>query len=145
MKKKSALLEEEISEYQSRIQEVLNDRSQFGGAFFEYEEQIKELGKEMAKIKTQISNKLSSKKEELEAQGTFHNNLDEVKNGLQTSTETAAKLELECSATIKEHEEISKMVNDTENLVQTLTTGLAANEGQENGYVDKLNSKYFLL
>ena len=144
LKKKSQLLEEQINEFQTRIKEVLEDRSQFGGAFFEYEEQIKEIGKEIAKIKTQLSNKLNSRKEEKEGQDGLLKNLEESKLILNQCAETASKLDKECSATINEHAEISRFVNDTENLVQTLTTGLAASEGQENGYIDKLNSNCFL-
>jgi len=43
------------------------------------------------------------------------------------------------------HQEEVKKTQKLEELLQTLTTGMAAKEGHENGYMEQLNGKYVFL
>jgi structural maintenance of chromosome 2 len=46
---------------------------------------------------------------------------------------------------MSEYDAKQKDIGDTENLVQTLVTGLSSKEGQDNGYMDQLaNAKQLL-
>ena len=133
-------MEDQIREFQERINEVMSERSQFGGAFFEFEKQIKELANETARMKTQLTHKLNARKDEMESKEQLFKNLKEAETLLQCHNASYAKFEAECSVTIEENQKTNDMVQSTINLVQTLTTGLSASEGQDNGYIDKLNS-----
>jgi structural maintenance of chromosome 2 len=140
----SQLLKEEISEIENRSSEVLEEKGRNGGAFLEIEERIKDLGKELTKIKSQISHKVSSRKDETELLDTILMSSKEICMSIEAAMRQFTELEQTCSSTIKENLTIRERVADTENLIQTLTTGLTSAEGQENGYIDKLNSTLLL-
>lgn len=53
-----------------------------------------------------------------------------------------AELVAACDSTIKEHEQKVESVRKLEDLIQTLSTGMAAKEGQENGYQTQLQGRF---
>lgn len=71
-------LAEEIDDIGVRMNEVTADRTKNGGAFFELEEQINVLGKEVARLKTQSNLKASACKDDQENMKLLQSALEEV-------------------------------------------------------------------
>ena len=99
---------------------------------------MKEIAKEVAKIKTQCGLKVASIKEEKDALQALHVNLKEAEEGLAQEKGKSEKLSVDCDTSVKSYEEKLEFIKNTESLVQTLTTGMGSSEGQENGYMDQL-------
>jgi structural maintenance of chromosome 2 len=140
------MIEQELVDLDERVEQVTRDRCENGGAFYELEEHGKELAKEIAKFKTLLGLKTSSISEERAALKGIESNLMEA----QTSKEEAVaryevfvylnlkSLQAECEVRVQDYERKKSKLKDTENLVQTLTTGLG--QGQENGYGEQLSA-----
>jgi structural maintenance of chromosome 2 len=138
LQKMQGILQGEIKEVESRIEEVTSDRAKNGGAFFELEQESKDLGKEITRLKTQISLKEATAHDEAEQMKELTANAKEAESGLAEANRRLEALKTNCQDTIEQHEKIQAEVKDTANLLQTLTTGLATTEGQENGFIDQL-------
>ena len=139
------LTEEEVQDLHTRVQEVTEEHSSNGGAYFELEAKVKELSKEIAKSKTYIGLKNSSISEEQAGLNQLKITLDEYSLALSLAKKKSDALEEKCRSTVKEYEAKSTLLKETESLVQTLTTGLGAAEGQENGYADQLTGIIILF
>lgn len=137
------MLKEEMTEIEERMDEVTQDRSKNGGAFFELEEKVKETAKEVAKFKTQATLKASAIKDDEENLAVLHSNLKDAQQSHLDAQKKSSDLAQNCDIAVKEYEEMSLFIKNTESLVQTLTTGLGSSEGQENGYMDQLQGLLF--
>lgn len=134
------MLKEEIEEIQDRVQEVTAERSGNGGAYFELEEKVKELSKQIAKIKTQMNLKTTLVSDEQSGISQLNHTLAEHLQSLELAKQKSAALASKCASAVEEYEAKAASLKETESLVQTLTTGLGSSEGQENGYMDQLTS-----
>jgi structural maintenance of chromosome 2 len=138
LEKMQRILKEEIKEIESRIEEVTADRAKNGGSYFELEQELKDLGKEMIRLKTLLSLKEATYKDEEEQMKELAANAKEAETSLADAQARLSVLKANCQETIERHDKIQAEVKDTANLLQTLTTGLASTEGQENGFIDQL-------
>lgn len=136
----SKMLKDEIKEIQDRVQEVTDERSSNGGAYFELEEKVKELSKQIAKIKTQMNLKTTMVSDEQAGITQLNQTLAELSQSLVLAKQKSATLDSKCASAVEEYESKAAYLKETESLVQTLTTGLGSSEGQENGYMDQLTS-----
>ncbi|KAI9206146.1 RecF/RecN/SMC [Polychytrium aggregatum] len=102
------------------------------------DETVKEYAKAIVKLQTQSELKARSIQEET----GNRDSLNETKNELLASLEEAQskfkELSQKFEATSLAHANKVKEVENLENLLQTLTTGISASEGHENGYMDQL-------
>jgi structural maintenance of chromosome 2 len=139
------MLKDEIKEIQDRIKEVTDERSSNGGAYFELEEKVKELSKEIAKVKTRMNLKTTLVSDEQSGISQLNQNLEELLQSLELAKQKSAALASKCASAVEEYEGKTAALKETESLVQTLTTGLGSSEGRENGYMDQLTGKYYLI
>ncbi|KAI8894905.1 hypothetical protein BC833DRAFT_190008 [Globomyces pollinis-pini] len=134
-----SILGQEIAELEEEVNQVTADRAKNGGAYFEIEEQLKVVNKEMAKLKTQHTLKSQTIKDEVENIKIIDQNVTDLCQSLETSKLKTEDLMNQSKTTMLEFTNKQKYINETENLFQTLTTGLSAKEGQENGYLNQLS------
>lgn len=66
--------------------------------------------------------------------------LIEIETNIKICAENIINIANESEATIKENQVTVDSMNNLENLVQTLTTGLTSSKGQENGYMDQMTT-----
>jgi structural maintenance of chromosome 2 len=136
--KMQKILEEELVEIKEQTERVTQERLKNGGSYFELEEQLKVLSKEIQKLNTQRQFKNTSIEELKQQQKDFEVQQAEVETTLEDKKTKTAQLEQKFEGTMKEYDENQQYVTDTENLLQTLTTGLTSTKGKENGYMDQL-------
>ncbi|KAF9391151.1 Structural maintenance of chromosomes protein 2, partial [Mortierella sp. AD011] len=109
-----------------------------GGKFQTLDATVKELSKEIVKFKTQRD--LKGKEVEEEEQnriGLEITQKETEKNLLEKRTEFQ-KLRVTYNDLKHKHDGQQEQVRMNEELIQTLSTGLAAEEGHENGYMEQL-------
>ena len=126
-----------------------------GGKLQALEVHVREVSKELVKVKTQWDNMLKTIKEECQARVNLLDTKKEVLNmqdlqshcadqGMKAesgSEDAQAKYEMlraNFEQVRQSHEDKTKNVQKLEQLLQTLTTGISAQEGQENGYMEQL-------
>jgi len=131
------LMENEINEITLQREKELKT----GGHFQELDETVKEISRKLVKIKTQRNLKIDSMKEEAKTLESLDSSIKDVEKAISKKKgqydNEAKKLEQ-----IKiNHEEEVKKTQKLEELLQTLTTGMAAKEGHENGYMEQLRGK----
>ncbi|KAG0048297.1 Structural maintenance of chromosomes protein 2 [Gryganskiella cystojenkinii] len=117
----------------SRLKEMTQ-----GGRFQTLDSSVKELSKNLVKIRTQRDLKGKESEEEelnranlLSTQKETEKNLQEKKSQVQEMQGTYMDLK-------RKHDAQQEQVRMNEELIQTLSTGLAAEEGHENGYMEQL-------
>ncbi|KAJ4291843.1 Structural maintenance of chromosomes protein 2 [Kalmusia sp. IMI 367209] len=109
-----------------------------GGMFQALEEEVKTHSHELVRLTTVLDLKKTSISEEVDRKQSIEENVKELENQLQQKMKAHEKLEEKYKAA---HDELLKQteeVNQQEELLQTLQTGVASKEGQESGYQGKL-------
>jgi len=128
------LMEKEINEITLQREKELKT----GGHFQELDEAVKEISRKLVKIKTQKNLKIDSMKEEAKTLESLDSSIKDVEKAISKKKgefdNEAKKLE-QIKLT---HQEEVKKTQKLEELLQTLTTGMAAKEGHENGYMEQL-------
>ncbi|KAG0239526.1 Structural maintenance of chromosomes protein 2 [Actinomortierella wolfii] len=117
----------------SRLQEMTS-----GGRYQTLESTVKDLSKELVKLKTQSDLKGKEVQDETRNRSTLAANLAETEKQLAAKQKEQQKLNSVYEGLKSEHDSLVQQVRMTEELVQTLSTGLAAEEGHENGYMEQL-------
>ncbi|KAF9110806.1 Structural maintenance of chromosomes protein 2 [Mortierella sp. AM989] len=109
-----------------------------GGKFQTLDATVKELSKEIVKFKTQRD--LKGKEVEEEEQNRFglEATQKETEKNLQEKRTEFQKLQVTYNEMKQKHDGQQEQVRMNEELIQTLSTGLAAEEGHENGYMEQL-------
>jgi len=132
------LMEKEINEITLQREKELKT----GGHFQELDEAVKEISRKLVKIKTQKNLKIDSMKEEAKTLESLDSSIKDVEKAISKKKgefdNEAKKLE-QIKLT---HQEEVKKTQKLEELLQTLTTGMAAKEGHENGYMEQLRGNY---
>ncbi|KAJ3250438.1 Structural maintenance of chromosomes protein 2 [Chytriomyces hyalinus] len=129
----------EMIHIENMIQSLAANKHTTDGEFHRLEAEAKELNKDIAKMKSQIDIKSTTLIEE-------NANLTALKQSRQENTATLATLS-EAALNEKnafdakkgEHEARVKGLEKKKDLLQTLTTGVSAVQGHENGYLDQLH------
>jgi structural maintenance of chromosome 2 len=132
-----------LDQINERVEIASADRLNNGGLYFEFDNQVKELEKEMAKLKTQKAFKSTCIGEMKNNLKDFQSSLEESNKSFELSKKHTESLEKEFSETMTESENVKSFILKHENLIQTITTGLSSSQGQENGYMDQLTSNLF--
>ncbi|KAJ3219181.1 Structural maintenance of chromosomes protein 2 [Clydaea vesicula] len=102
------------------------------------EEELSSATKHLKLIETQSENKLSTVQEEIKNREKLEVGLLEFVKTISDSRVKKEKLKAEYSENLQDNEKKSLYVKKQEQLLQTLKTGISANEGHENGYMDQL-------
>ncbi|KAG0310152.1 Structural maintenance of chromosomes protein 2, partial [Dissophora globulifera] len=109
-----------------------------GGRFQTLDTTVKDLSKEIVKVKTQRDLKGKEAEEEKQNRVGLQATQKETEKTLQEKRAELNKLQGTYNDLKRKHDEQQEQVRMNEELIQTLSTGLAAEEGHENGYMEQL-------
>jgi len=136
--------EEQKKTMETEINEITLHREKelkTGGHFQELDEAVKEISKYLVKVKTQRDLKLDSIKEESKSLESLESNTKDVEKAISKKKDQFDKENKKLEEIKLSHQEEVKKTQKLEELLQTLTTGMAAKEGHENGYMEQLRGK----
>jgi len=134
-------LKSEISHLEEDVQRVKAQRDKElrkGGKAQALEEAVKKHSNELVRLATVVDLKRSSMVEEQERRTAGDKTVAELETMLKEKTKTYEKIKAKYDAAKEAMEKQSKEADSKEELLQTLQTGVASKEGQENGYQGQL-------
>ena len=127
-------LEEDIAKVKATREKELRK----GGRFQALENEVKEHSHEMVRLATSMDLKKSSYTEEQARCKTAGASVKELESALQARSKVYEKLQAEYETAKADYDKQCKDVEQKEELLQTLQTGVASKEGQESGYQGQL-------
>jgi structural maintenance of chromosome 2 len=136
-------LEEDIKDVTLRREKEMRK----GGKYEALEKSVKEASHEVVRLKTLIDLKRGSIEEETRRKDKALQSLQELEKACDTKRKEFEKVQTAYQKLRAEFDEQQNEAVKKEELLQTLSTGIAAKEGQDNGYMDQLqgmNLKYCL-
>ena len=134
MKQEIANLEEDMK----RVKAVREKELRKGGKFQALEDEVKSHSHEMVRLATVLDLKNSSMAEEKERRKRIQKSVKELEAQLEEKSKIYDKLQAQYDAAKSELDKQNAEVDTKEELLQTLQTGVASREGQENGYQGQL-------
>lgn len=127
-------LEEDINKVKAEREKELRK----GGKFQALEDEVKKHSHEMVRLSTVVDLKKSSLVEEQERQKSGRKSVTELEAQLKEKSKVYEKLLAQYDTSKTQYDKQSADVEQKEELLQTLQTGVASREGQENGYQGQL-------
>ena len=127
-------LEEDIK----KVKAVREKELRKGGKFQALEEEVKTHSHEIVRLSTAMDLKKSSLVEEQERQKSIQKSVKELEAQLKEKSKVYEKLQTQYDTAKSQYNKQSADVEQKEELLQTLQTGVASREGQENGYQGQL-------
>ncbi|KAH0608571.1 uncharacterized protein H6S33_001705 [Morchella sextelata] len=109
-----------------------------GGKFQALEDEVKEKSHEAVRLTTVLDLKITSIKEEVKKRKEIEKNVRELEKSLQEKSRLYDGLKEAYDAAKTEFDALNNESEKKEELLQTLLTGVASKEGQENGYQNQL-------
>ncbi|KAI1926597.1 Structural maintenance of chromosomes protein 2 [Ophidiomyces ophidiicola] len=134
LKGEIANLEEDVSKVKATRDKELRK----GGKFQALEDEVKKQSHELVRLSTQFDLKKSSMAEESEKRGSAETAVREVQALVKGKKQVYDKLQAQYDAAKLEFDEQTADVEQKEELLQTLQTGVASKEGGEGGYQGQL-------
>ncbi|KAH7630772.1 putative SMC2 protein [Sordaria sp. MPI-SDFR-AT-0083] len=134
-------LKNEISHLEDDLKRVRAQRDKElrkGGKAQALEEAVKKHANELVRLATVVDLKKSSMKEEQERRKAGEKNVADLEAALKEKTKTYEKTKAKYDAAKEALEKQRQEADTKEELLQTLQTGVASKEGQENGYQGQL-------
>jgi len=134
-------LKSEISHLEEDVQRVKAQRDKElrkGGKAQALEDAVKKHSNELVRLATVMDLKKTSMAEEQERRLAGEKNVAELEAALKKSTTAYEKIKAKYDASKEDLEKMSRDAESKEELLQTLQTGVASKEGQENGYQGQL-------
>ncbi|KAJ9142843.1 Structural maintenance of chromosomes protein [Coniochaeta hoffmannii] len=134
-------LKSEISHLEEDVQRVKAQRDKElrkGGKAQALEDAVKKHSNELVRLATVMDLKKTSIAEEQERRLAGEKNVAELEAALKKSTTAYEKIKAKYDASKEDLEKMSRDAESKEELLQTLQTGVASKEGQENGYQGQL-------
>lgn len=134
-------LKGEISHLEEDVQRVKSQRDKElrkGAKANALEESVKKLSNELVRLATVMDLKKSSLTEEQDRRIAGEKNVTELEASLKDKTKTYEKIKAKHDSAKEDLEKQSQEAESKEELLQTLQTGVASKEGQENGYQAQL-------
>lgn len=134
-------LKSEISHLEEDVKRVraLRDKElRKGGKAQALEEAVKKQSNELVRLSTVMDLKRSSLAEEKEKKASIEKTVAELEAALKDKSKTTSKIKEKYDSAKEELERQSKDAEAQEELLQTLQTGVASKDGQENGYQGQL-------
>ncbi|KAJ3186681.1 Structural maintenance of chromosomes protein 2 [Gaertneriomyces sp. JEL0708] len=133
-----AVLQEDMNQINRKLSEIASDRENDSATLKKLESVFKDCSKELVRVKTQCDLKRSNTVEEQSNRSALVKEKTEAEQSLVESRRKHEKLKAGYEASVKEHEAKADRLREQENLIQTLSTGMSAKEGQEGGYQAQL-------
>lgn len=134
LKSEIANLEEDVA----RVKATRDRELRKGGKFQALEDSVKEYSHEMVRLTTLLDLKNSSVTEETQKRETAGKTVAEVQELLKVKKNEYERLQSQYNAAKEALDTQTAEVEKKEELLQTLQTGVASKEGQENGYQGQL-------
>lgn len=137
----AARLRNEISHLEEDVKKIRSQRDKElrkGGKAQGLEDSVKKHANELVRLTTVMDLKKSSLGEEKEKKAAVEKTVSELEASLKEKTATFDRVKKKYEAAKDDLEKQSKDVESKEELLQTLQTGVASREGQENGYQGQL-------
>ncbi|KAK2810735.1 hypothetical protein FQN50_002778 [Emmonsiellopsis sp. PD_5] len=134
LKGEIAHLEEDVK----RVKAIREKELRKGGKFQALEDQVKTHSHEIVRLATLFDLKSSSVSEESKKRETVQKTVAEMHNLLKEKKKIYDKLQAKYDGAKAELDTQTAEVEQKEELLQTLQTGVASKEGQENGYQGQL-------
>ncbi|KAH8912766.1 SMC2-like protein [Coniochaeta sp. PMI_546] len=137
----AARLKSEISHLEEDVQRVKSQRDKElrkGGKAQALEDAVKKHSNELVRLATVMDLKKTSMAEEQERRLAGEKSVAELEAALKKSTTAYEKIKAKYDASKEDLEKMSRDAEAKEELLQTLQTGVASKEGQENGYQGQL-------
>lgn len=141
LEESAARLRSEISHLEEDVQKVRAQRDKElkkGGKAQALEDAVKKHSNELVRLATVLDLKKSSLSEEEEKKSAVEKTVAESETMLQEKTKAFEKAKATYDAAKAELEKQSQDAESKEELLQTLQTGVASKDGQENGYQGQL-------
>lgn len=130
-----------ISNIQRDIESITTNRLKemtLGGKFQTLDAAVKDLSKDLVKVKTQRDLKGKEVNEEEHNRASLIKSHKETEKSKHEKLSEFEKLKVTYNDLKREYDKQQEQVRMNEELIQTLSTGLAAEEGHENGYMEQL-------
>ncbi|KAF7122508.1 hypothetical protein CNMCM5793_000533 [Aspergillus hiratsukae] len=141
LEENAAKLKSEISHLEEDVKRVRAARDKElrkGGKFQALENEVKSHSHELVRLTTQLDLKNASVSEEQEKRETVKKTVKDLEKVLKEKRAVYDKLQAEYDAAKSEFDAQTAEVEQKEELLQTLQTGVASKEGQESGYQGQL-------
>ncbi|GBC02978.1 hypothetical protein RclHR1_04910011 [Rhizophagus clarus] len=137
----SERLKEEIAHLEDDIKQTIHKKEMELGKsdnIQELENSIMEFSNQIVRINTKRDLNRASIDKETKNKNVLLCNKAEINQVLLQKSEEYKKLETQFEEIKRDHDEKSEQVRKAELLLQTLSTGVSAQEGHENGYMQQL-------
>ena len=134
LKNEIAHLEEDVK----KVRAARDKEMRKGGKFQALEEEVKAQSHEAVRLATQFDLKQASMREEMERRKGIHKSVADLEGQLQDKTKSLDKMQSKYNAAKADFDKQVAEVEQKEELLQTLQTGVASKEGQESGYQGQL-------
>ncbi|KAJ5907607.1 hypothetical protein N7495_000289 [Penicillium taxi] len=134
LKSEIAYLEEDVK----RVKAARDKELRKGGKFQALEDEVKNHSHELVRLTTVFDLKNSSLDEEKEKRKTMQNAVSDLEKMLKEKRAVYERLQAQYDAAKSELDAQNVEVEQKEELLQTLQTGVASKEGQESGYQGQL-------
>lgn len=134
LKSEIAHLEEDVDRVKSQRDKELRK----GAKAQALQESVKKLSNELVRLATVMDLKKSSLTEEQDRRIAGEKNVSELEATLEEKSKAHEKIKAKHDSAKEELERQSQEAESKEELLQTLQTGVASKEGQENGYQAQL-------
>jgi structural maintenance of chromosome 2 len=129
-----AHLEEDVN----RVRAARDKELRKGGKFQALEDEVKNHSHELVRLTTVFDLKNASMAEEKEKKKTIQKSVSDLEKALKEKKKVYDKLQAQYDAAKAELDAQNVEVEQKEELLQTLQTGVASKEGQESGYQGQL-------
>ncbi|CAJ0748244.1 13808_t:CDS:10, partial [Entrophospora sp. SA101] len=127
-----------INDLEEIIEELKEELKANGGRLQELENNVTEYSNQMVRINTKYELNKTSIQEETNNKDICLDDRLEIEQGLIQKTEEYKMHETHYEEAKEIHDQKNEQVRKSEELLQTLSTGVSAQEGQENGYMEQL-------
>jgi len=134
MKNEITNLEEDIR----KVKAVRDKELRKGGKFQALEDEVKSHSHEMVRLATSADLKKASLVEERARRSTVQQSVKELEGQLAEKSKVYEKLQSKYGQTKIEYDKLCTEIDEKEELLSTLQTGVASKEGQESGYQGQL-------
>lgn len=151
-KERSRALEESATKLKGEVQHLEEDMKQItaqrdkelrkGGRFQALEEEVKTHSHETVRLATVLELKQSSIVEESTRREAVQRSVSELEAQLKDKTKAFEKLQSQYDKAKAKLDKETEHVEKQEELLQTLQTGVASREGQEQGYQGQLQGQH---
>jgi len=134
LKSEIAHLEDDVKKVKAAREKELRK----GGKFQALEEEVKAHSEELVRLETVLDLKNASMTEEVERRKGVQKSVNELEAQVQQKSKIYEKLQAQYDTAKADMDKQTAEVEQKEELLQTLQTGVASREGQENGYQGQL-------